>query len=312
MKILIIGAGGTGGALAAVLARAGEDVTLIARGEHLAAIRERGLTLRHPEGDFTVRVDACTMEEYASRGIAPECALVCVKGYSLDSAASFLAHVANEQTLVVPILNIYGTGAQLQRLVPQATVTDGCMYIVSQKEGPGVITMGGKILRVVFGLRQDTAPAVREAAQPRLEALHEALTRAGVKSILSEQIEADAFRKFTYISPVATLGAALGTRARDMQPGGAHREDFVALIGELVAIAEQRGIALPPDIVEINLALIDHTAPDVTASMQRDTEAGRLSEIQGLTYEILNMARDSGTQAPTYKRLAAIAREKGL
>lgn len=312
MKILIIGAGGTGGALAAYLSRAGEDVTLIARGTHLDAIREHGLTLHKPDESFTARLDACNMDEYAARGIAPECVLVCVKGYSMASVTDFLARVADERTLIVPILNIYGTGARLQRLLPRPIVTDGCMYIISQKEAPGVIRMNGTILRVVYGLRRDTPAAVRKAAAPHLEALRAALTGAGIKTVLSESIESDAFRKFTYISPAATLGAALGTRARDMQPGGRYRETFIALIQELTAIAKARGIALPEDIVEINLALVDHSAPDVTASMQRDTEAGLPSEIEGLTYEVLNMAKAAGTPAPTYEKLAAIAREKGL
>lgn len=168
MKYLVIGAGGTGGAIGGFLTRAGKDVTLIARGRHLEAMRRDGLRFETVEGDFTVPVRACTMEEYDGQ---PDVIFVCVKGYSLDDTVPFIHRVAGAHTVVIPILNIYGTGGRLQAQLPELTVTDGCIYISAEIKSPGVILMLGKIFRVVYGFRKDTPGKVRETFGPVLEAV---------------------------------------------------------------------------------------------------------------------------------------------
>ena len=138
-KYVIIGAGGTGGALGAYLARAGKDVTFIARGEHLKAMKENGLRVIRMRDEFTINpVKACEMQDYSDR---PDVILVCVKGYSVDSVIPFIKRVAGPETVVIPILNVYGTGGKMQEQLPGILVTDGCMYIASQKKEPGVILM---------------------------------------------------------------------------------------------------------------------------------------------------------------------------
>lgn len=317
MRYLVVGAGGTGGALAAYLAGGGQEVTLIARGAHLEAIRTRGLELKMGEESSLVKLPACTMEEYEEKRRsgeepAPGAVFVCVKGYSLPETADFLQKVVGDGTVVIPILNIYGTGGLLQQKLPEIVVTDGCIYIASRKEAPGIIKMNGPLLRVVYGLRQDTPPEVRERVKARLEEIRDGLTSSKIKAVLSEQIEADAFRKYTLISPMATLGAALNTSARDMQPGGAQRDTFGKLVQELMALAKAKSIELPDDMVEKNLDIMDHMTPDTTASMQRDVAAGNPSEVEGLVYEVVRQAHSLGVPVPEYERLAGMLRERGL
>ena len=131
MRYLIIGAGGTGGALAGFLARAGQQVTLIARGAHLEAIQQTGLTVDLPEESFTQKLPAYDMAGYlqarAEGEPAPDIVFVCLKGYSLSEAVPFLKEAADEGTVIIPILNIYGTGGHLQAQLPHHTVTDGCI-----------------------------------------------------------------------------------------------------------------------------------------------------------------------------------------
>lgn len=317
MRYLVVGAGGTGGALAAHLVKGGQDVTLIARGAHLEAIRARGLELKIDREHFLAKLPAFTMEEYEEKRRsgaepAPGAVLVCVKGYSLPETAAFLQKVVGDDTVVIPILNIYGTGGRLQEKLPGTVVTDGCIYIAGQKESPGVIRMSGPLLRVVYGLRQDASPELRERVRPLLEEIRADLVASDIKTVLSEKIESDAFRKYTLISPMATLGAALGTSARDMQPGGAHRETFVKLVRELMALAGAQSIELPDDMAEKNLDIMDHMTPDTTASMQRDVAAGNSSEVDGLVYEVVRQAHSLGVPVPEYERLAGMLRERGL
>lgn len=152
MKFLIIGAGGTGGCIGGYLAKLGEDVTFIARGRHLEAMRKNGLRVKSARiGDFVVNpVKACTMEEYKD---VPDVVFVCVKYYSLDDAVEFLKPIVGKDTIVIPILNVYGTGGKIQPEL-DCTVTDGCVYIFSMIEAPGVIAQPTSIFRVFFGLRE--------------------------------------------------------------------------------------------------------------------------------------------------------------
>ena len=153
MKYLIIGAGGTGGVVGFHMAQAGKDVTLIARDAHLESIQQKGLTLQTmwDENTKTIPVKASDMQHYKDR---PDVILVCVKGYSLDGIYEFIRRIAKPQTIVIPILNIYGTGAKMQEKLPGMLVTDGCIYVSANIKEPGVILQHGKILRIFFGVRQ--------------------------------------------------------------------------------------------------------------------------------------------------------------
>lgn len=150
LKYLIAGTGGVGGSIAGFLALAGKDVTCIARGEHLAAIREYGLRLHSDlKGEQTLKIPAYTAEEYAalvspSADCKADVIFVCVKGYSVDSITELIKRAAHKDTVVIPILNVYGTGPRIQRLVPGVTVLDGCIYIVGFVSGKGEITQMGK------------------------------------------------------------------------------------------------------------------------------------------------------------------------
>ena len=122
LKYLIAGTGGVGGSIAAFLSLSGKDVTCIARGEHLAAIRGNGLQLHSDlKGEHCLKVAAFTAEEFQGKA---DVIFVCVKGYSVDSITELIKRASHERTVVIPILNVYGTGPRIQRLVPGVTVLD--------------------------------------------------------------------------------------------------------------------------------------------------------------------------------------------
>lgn len=301
MKYLIIGAGGTGGAIGGFLAKAGKDATLIARGAHLNQIQDKGLRFETTEGNFTVQVSACTMEEYQD---TPDIIFVCVKGYSLDDTVPFIRRVASSHTVVIPILNIYGTGGRLQEKLPDLHVTDGCIYIASEIKVPGTILMSGKIFRVVYGLRRDTADSVREAVTPVLQAVKKDLEDAGITPLLSDQIERDTLQKFSFVSPMAAVGACYDVTASAVQVEGELRDIYIALVREIKALSDAMGISLPEDIVEINQKIMDGLAPGATASMHRDIRAGKQSELDGLVYEVVRMGEKYGVDVPAYRKIA--------
>lgn len=156
MKYIIIGAGGTGGILGFYMTKAGKDVTLIARNAHLQAMQKQGLSVEKmwTNETETIPVSAESMESYEAKGEKADVILVCVKKYSLDSCIPFIQNISHENTIVVPVLNVYGTGAYLQEKLPELLVTDGCIYVSANIKEPGVLLQHGEILRVFFGVRE--------------------------------------------------------------------------------------------------------------------------------------------------------------
>ncbi|MCD7929159.1 MAG: 2-dehydropantoate 2-reductase [Clostridiales bacterium] len=296
MNYLIIGAGGTGGCLGAHMARGGLDVTLIARGQHLAALQSSGLTLVPSGGEaYTVPVQATDSEHYQGQ---PDVVFLCVKGYSLEALIPFLQRICNKDTVVVPILNIYGTGGRLQPSLPESLVTDGCIYVAASIQSPGVVAMQGEILRVVFG------PRTPEEYRPVLKDIQADLTRCGVKAQLSRNIQRDALQKFSYVSPAAACGVYYDVKAEAMQRPGPERDTFAALIREIDALAEAMGHPFRTSMVRANLLILDALAPDASTSMQRDLWAGHESEIDGLIFEVVRLGQRYQVPTPTYCMVA--------
>ena len=304
MKYLVIGAGGTGGARGAYLARGGMDVTLIARGAHLEAIQAHGLHIVRPADDFTVSPIAATDTEHYDG--SPDVVLVCVKGYSLDGLVPFLRRIAGKDTEVIPFLNLYGTGGRLQEQLPGTLVTDGCIYIASEIQAPGRILMRGDIFRVVFGVRR------LEEFRPVLRQIEQDLRACGINGLLSENIQRDALMKFAYVSPQGACGVYYDVPAGAIQRPGVCRDCFMALVSEIVHLAEAMGIRFEEDLVQRNLAILDGLAPEVTTSMQKDLKAGGPSELDGLVYEVLRMGQRYGVELPEYQKIAAELKRRGL
>lgn len=305
MKYAIIGAGGTGGCLGFFLQKAGKDVTLIARGKHLEAIRKNGLTIQKlwDESRETLPVKACTAEEYKE---IPDVILVCIKGYFMDETVPTIKKIAGKETVVIPILNIYGTGGRLQKKLPELTVTDGCIYVSANILEPGVILQHGKILRVVFGARkpEEETEKMREVAKD--------MVTDDLEVILSENIRRDAMVKFSYVSPIGTAGLYCNAVAADFQREGEQREMFKALIREIVALSHAMGIEFAEDLVERNLKILAALSPEATTSMQRDVMEEKCSEMDGLVYEVVRMGEEYKVDMPQYKKAAARFREQGI
>jgi len=305
VKYAIIGAGGTGGTLGFYLTKAEKDVTLIARGSHLEAMQKQGLTMRQlwDGKEETIPVKACRMEEYTEQ---PDVILVCVKGYSLTDLIPDIRRIAGSETVVLPILNIYGTGGRLQKEFPDLTVPDGCIYVSAAIEEPGVILRHGKILRVVFGAR--TSSEETES----MRAIARDMASEDLEVILSPDIRRDAMVKFSYVSPIGTAGLYYNATAVDFQQEGEKREMICELMREIVNLSHAMGIEFEEDLVERNLRILSNLAPESTTSMQRDVMAGKQSEIDGLVYEVVRMGREYGVPMPEYEKAAAQFQKQGL
>ena len=297
MKYLIAGTGGVGGSIAGFLALAGKDVACIARSEHLAAIREHGLRLHSDlKGEHTLHIPACTAEEYQGKA---DVIFVCVKGYSVDSITDLIRRASKPETVVIPILNVYGTGPRIQRLVPGVTVLDGCIYIVGFLSGKGEITQMGKIFRLVYGAHKGTI-----VSRETLEAVQRDLQESGIKAEISDDINRDTFIKWSFISAMAVTGAYYDVPMGEVQKPGEVRDTFIGLSRESAELGRKLGIDIPADLVEYNLKVIDKLDPQSTASMQKDMARGHESEVQGLLFDLIAAAEAKGIDVPTYRMVA--------
>lgn len=313
MKYAIIGAGGTGGILGFYMTKADRDVTLIARGRHLAAMQEKGLAVEKMWDGTTeiIPVKAMDMEHYDEQ---PDVVLVCVKGYSLEDTIPFIQRVAKPSTIVIPVLNIYGTGAKMQEQLPKLLVTDGCIYVSANIKEPGVLIQHGRILRVVYGVRNMSSQKVniKRAHEEMLNALKDIkkdFDDSGIDGVLSENIQRDALEKFSYVSPIGAAGLFYHATAADFQREGKQREAFKTMIREIAALAEAMGVPFERDMVEVNLKILSSLAPEATTSMQRDVMEGKDSEIDGLIYEVVRMGERYHVPVPMYAKVAEKLRE---
>ncbi len=305
MKYLIIGAGGTGGSIGAYMTEAGKDVTLIARGEHLKQMQLHGLKMETTlKGNYTVHpVKATDMEHYDEQ---PDIIFVCVKGYSLEETIPFIRRVAKSSTIVIPILNLYGTGARLQERLQDILVTDGCIYIAAEIKQPGTIWQNGNIFRIVFGTREP-----EEMRQELFEVVND-LKDSGIEGVLSDNIRRDALQKFAYVSPMAACGLYYHVSAGEVQKTGDARDTFVRLMREVDDLAVAMGVPFAVDIVKTNLQILDALMPTASTSMQRDIYAGKPSEIDGLVYEVVRLGKKYSVPTPMYEMIADKARADGL
>lgn len=300
MKYLIVGTGGTGGAIGGFLAASGKDVSFIARGSHLQAIRENGLVV---ESELRGRLhienaQAFDMESYEGR---PDVIFVCVKGFSMEDVYPFLRRIAREDTMIIPILNVYGTGGKMAVRMPGLTVADGCVYIISYQSASGEITQKGPLFRVVYGNRDTSCP-------PIFYEIEKDLRESGIDVIVSTNIIRDAFQKFSCVSPMAAAGVFFQNTMGEIRSNPRKREVFASLVGEIGQLAQAMGIPFSTDVVQENLEILDNTAPDSTTSMQRDLLKGGPSEMNELLFEVVRLGKRYQVELPTYEM---IARSKG-
>ena len=172
--------------------------------------------------------------------------------------------------------------------------------------------MKGDILRVVFGLRRDQKAGSAAKVMPVLEKVRDDLCDAGIEGILSDNIERDALRKFSYVSPQGACGLYYDVPVGAVQKPGEVRDCFASLVQEISDIADAMGIGFGEDVVKINLDITEGLAPDMTTSLQRDIARGGSSEIDGLIYEVPRLAARYGVSVPVYEKITAELKERKL
>jgi 2-dehydropantoate 2-reductase len=296
MRIAVLGAGGIGGYYGGTLARAGHAVALLARGAHLDALRARGLEVRTPEERFTVAVQASDDPKTFGKC---DVAIVAVKTYSLAEIAPAARLLAEGGAAILPLLNgVEAMDRLIESGVPESQVLGGLTQVSVLKVGPGVVERKSPFQRVAVGERAGKS-------SERVRRIVEAFQQAGAEARVSEDILADLWRKFAFISSVAAAcGLARGPigAVRDAPFGKLLLERAVR---EVLAVARARGLELGDDEASKILSFIDSMGPALKPSFLVDLEAGGRTELDDLSGAVSRLGRAAGVETPVHDTATA-------
>jgi len=297
MKIAVIGAGGVGGAFGAALAKAGADVTFVARGAHLAAMQKNGLRITGGRGETHILPTQATDRPEALGPV--DYVLFCVKLWDVESAGEAIRPLVGPNTAVIPFQNGIDAHERLQAILGPRAVMGGVAQISATITEPGVVRQTGTFMRLVFG-EIDGGHSARGAAFLDL------CKKAGFDATHSERILTDLWLKFILLATNSGMTAA--TRL----PFGKLRDDpdilslFEAGFAEAAALGRAKGVVLPDDVVAKCIAATKAFPVDMMASMAHDLiRAGRI-ELPWLSGKVVALGKELGIPTPVHATLFGV------
>ncbi len=289
MRIAVVGAGGTGGFFGGLLARAGEDVTFIARGAHLAAIRANGLTVQSQSwGDFALPVAAT--DDPGSVGPV-DLILFCVKAYDTGAAAASARPLVGPETALLSVQNGVDNEAEIGRIVGADHVIGGLAGVSAVIAAPGIVAEKGAPIFIRLGEMEGGVSA-------RVERIQQAFQRAGIVAEASPDIRAALWEKFLFICALS------GVTSLTRLPIGPIRDTpetwalYRAVMEEVAAVAPTQGVILSADVVERWATFSSRANPGIYGSMYQDLVAGRRMELDSLNGAVVRFGAAHGIPTP--------------
>lgn len=299
VKILVAGTGGVGGYFGGLLANAGHAVAFLARGPHLQAIQRDGLQVHSVHGDFVLRpAEASDRPEDLP---APDCVVVAVKHYDLQSTARQLQAVVREGTTVVPLINGVDAHEVLQATLGRGRIAGGTCSIAARIEAPGVIRQESRLQRVVFG-------ALDGRPDDALSALAAAWRKCGVEAEQTADIVAALWSKLIFIASFGGVTALARSTAGEVRAAPAVRAVLLEAMREVDRVGRAVGARLAHDAVEQALAIVEALEPGVTSSLQRDVADGRRFELEAFSGTIVRLAREHSIEVPVHTAIYGLLR----
>ncbi len=289
MRIAVVGPGGLGGRYAVLLAQAGEDVSVIARGAHLEAIRERGLTLRHFDEEVaTVKMTATN--DPAEVGPV-DLVLFCVKTYDLETAAQQARPLVRDETVLLPIQNGVTIGERLRQIVGEKAVIAGATYSSGSLVEPGVVTFGHMEAPLVFG-------ELDGGESERTERIRAVLEKAGLQVELKADMPVVLWEKFVAVcgtaGVLAVLRLPLGTAFEIPECG----ELLLGVMEEVEALSHAGRIGLEKGIAERQFNYLKQVSPSTRSSQLTDILNGRRLELEYLNGAAVHLGEELGVPTP--------------
>lgn len=286
---MIMGSGGVGAYYGGLLAKQGHEVTFIARGAHLQALRSNGLQVKSVHGDFSI-VPAKATDNPAEAGPV-DLILFCVKTYDTERAAEAIRPAVGAQTAVISLQNGVDAIERIGNVIGMGHVLGGVTQISSAIEAPGAVKQASQFRRIIFG-------ELDGSLSERAQAIEAALKGAEITTEIATDIVKALWTKLVFISAASSLGSLTRLPMGDYRSVPETRSLILNLMREVEAVARAQRIALDADVVEKSLAFIDSAAPQIKASMQLDVEAGKQTEIEAMIGVIGRKGREHGVPTP--------------
>jgi 2-dehydropantoate 2-reductase len=284
-----MGSGGVGGYLGARLVQGGADVTFIARGAHLAAMRANGLAIESGHEPICVSKVNATDDP---RTVGPvDIVLFSVKLWDTENAARSLLPIVGPETGIISFQNGVQKDDALRKVFGADAVMGGVAYMATTIGRPGVIVQTGAMQRMIFGEYDGRR-------SPRAEALLAAARSGGIKAEISDDVRRAVWEKYVFL--VALSGSTTSVRL-PLGPIRNHprtRQFLLDLMRETVAVGRAQGVALPEDYAEQRLAFVDGLPADMTSSMHHDLERGQPLELHWLSGGVAEMGAALGVPTP--------------
>lgn len=298
MRFAIMGAGGVGGYYGARLAKAGEDVTFVARGAHLEAMRENGLLIRDRDGDFTI--DPVSVTDDAGSVGPVDVVLMCVKLYDTEQATRLIAPLLGPDSYVLTLQNGVEGPEIVAGVIGPGRALGGATYISATIEEAGVIRRNNDLTRIEFG--EPDGPA-----SDRAKALAEIMQAAGLDAATVDDVAAMLWAKFVLLATNSGLTAMTRQTTGEIRADPVMRETFLAALAEVTAVGRALGVALPEDIEQKCIDWLDNNAP-IKASQAVDLERGRPLELPWLSGAVYRLGQQVGVPTPTHRTICAALR----
>lgn len=297
-KIAVVGVGGVGGFVGGKLAARFEnsdrvEIVLLARGENEKAIKANGLKLITTEDEQVVKPKLITAEEISNIDLL----LLCTKEYDLEETISALKDFIGEQTIILPLLNGVDTVERIERIMPDAEIWQGCIYITSRLIAPGVVQEKGSICLIYFG--------DGEAKSEKTKFVETVFREAGIDADFADDVEAKIWEKFIFISALAASTSYFNQTIHGVLENRKFKELFDKLIGEIKQIAAAKNINISEQAIGEKLNKLPGLPPDVTSSMHTDFLKGNRAELGSLVGYVVEQARRLNVPTPAYEKVYA-------
>ena len=292
MRIAVMGSGGVGGFFGARLVRGGADVTFIARGAHLAAMRDHGLAIESTDESLHLPKVSVTDDPATIRPV--DLVMFGVKLWDTEAAARSLLPIMGPDTALVSFQNGVQKDDLLRPIVGEAALIGGVAYVGTNISRPGVIAQKGPMQRLVFGEYDGRR-------SQRAEAFLAACRRGGINAEISPDIRREIWQKFVFLAGMAAVTASTRRPLGPVRSNPVTRQFFLDLMREVVAVGRAHGVAIPPDFAEQRLAFADTLHPDMTASMHHDLETGRPLELQWLSGGVVDLGAKVAVATPLHR-----------
>ena len=292
MRFAILGVGAVGGYFGGRLAQAGEDVTFIARGDHLQALRTKGLRVDSINGDFVL--SSVTATDDPSQIGAVDVVMVGVKTWQVAEAVKSIQPLIGEKTLVLPLQNGVEASTQLAEELGREHVCGGLAKIFSFIAGPGHIRHSGVDPYIGFG-------ELDNQLTERVENVLRVFRRAGFKAEIPPDITAALWAKFLFVASWGGLGAITRAPIGVIRSFPQTRRMLEGSMDEIYEVARALEIKLEENTVSASMAFVDTLPPSGTTSLQRDIAENRPSEIDSWSGAVVRLGREAGVSVPTHE-----------